>query len=235
MIPGNVYNYGTALPPILKETTPQNAGTKKGRLRIDMERAYAEAAHQGVRTVILRGGDFMEAEQTGNWFDSYIANKAGQGKTTYPGPLNVKHAWAYLPDMARAMVHLADKRQELDAFAEFGFAGYGLTGHELVAAIERATGVMQKISGMPWFLMRLMAIFSPRIGEVLEMCYLWNAPHEIDDSQLAKTIPDFVPTPLDQAMQDIFAATAKAAPATIAPASPSSLSGGMVPAERSPS
>ncbi len=205
MIPGNVYNYGTRLSPILTENTPQHADTKKGRLRIEMERAYADAAERGVRTIIIRGGDFIESLQTGNWFDSYIANKSGQGKTTYPGPLDTTHAWAYLPDMARAMVLLAGKREQFEAFEEFGFAGYSLTGRELVAAIEQATGTKQKVGSIPWPLMRIISLFSPRIREVLEMRYLWNTPHEIDGRLLAATIPDFSPTPLDMAIREALA------------------------------
>ena len=37
MIPGNVYNYGAAMPERLSEQTPQAPTSRKGRLRRDME------------------------------------------------------------------------------------------------------------------------------------------------------------------------------------------------------
>ena len=130
MVPGNVYNYGADMPPALTEDTPHRPTTRKGQLREAMEESYAIAADEGVQTIILRGGDFIERTKTGNWFDTYVTAKAAQGKITYPGPLDRVHAWAYLPDMAGAMAALADKRTELGPFAVFGFEGVNLTGAE---------------------------------------------------------------------------------------------------------
>ena len=56
MMPGNVYNFGAAMPPVLREDTPQAAQTVKGRIRIDME---AQLKRSGVRGVVIRAGDFF--------------------------------------------------------------------------------------------------------------------------------------------------------------------------------
>lgn len=119
LIPGNVYNYGTNPPALLSAETPQTAATGKGALRVEMERAYRDAPN--VRTIILRGGDFIEAEKTGNWFDSQITNKVAKGVITYPGPTDQTHAWAYLSDMARAAVALCEIRESLPRFADIPF------------------------------------------------------------------------------------------------------------------
>ncbi|MEL7128284.1 MAG: NAD(P)H-binding protein, partial [Pseudomonadota bacterium] len=75
MVPGNVYNYGAEMPAVLSEATPHRPTSRKGRLRQDMEEAYAVAADDGVQTIILRAGDFLERETTGNWFDTYMIPK----------------------------------------------------------------------------------------------------------------------------------------------------------------
>ena len=92
MIPGNIYSYGAAIPERLSETTPTAPTTRKGRLRQEMEQVYAAAARDGVRTIILRAGDFIERKKTGNWFDSYIAANVSEGRVMYPGPLYRMHA-----------------------------------------------------------------------------------------------------------------------------------------------
>lgn len=204
VIPGNIYNYGEMMPPILTETTPHVAKTKKGKLRIDMEEAYQNAASTGVRTIILRSGDYIEREKTGNWFDTHIASKALQGKFSYPGATNQVHAWAYLPDKARALVQIVEKRAELEPFEEFVFEGVSLTGEELRQAVEIATAKEQKHSVFPWPMVKLIALFSPRIKEVLELRYLWNTPHQVDGSKLKKFIPEFRQTPLDSALNEVF-------------------------------
>ena len=201
IIPGNVYNYGAGAGAVLREDTPWEPTSRKGQLRVEMEEAYRAS---GVRTLVVRGGDFLEAAQSGNWFDAHIAAKSAKGRTMYPGPMDQVHAWAYLPDMARATVALAERREAFASFEEFGFPGYALTGAGLVEAIEEAVGVPQKVSSLPWFLVRLMGLFQATMREVVEMRYLWRVPHRIDGAKLRATLPDFQPTPLDVAMKQIL-------------------------------
>ncbi|UWR25515.1 NAD-dependent epimerase/dehydratase family protein [Sulfitobacter sp. S223] len=211
MVPGNVYTFGENARPILGETDALAPTTRKGRLRVELERAFEDAAKQGLRTIILRGGDFIEAAKTGNWFDSFITNKVQQGKFTYPGRMDVVHAWAYLPDMARAMALLADKRDTLAPFTKIGFEGYSLTGAELQSAVAEAVGKPLKKGSVPWPVLRVIGLFNPLIREVIEMRYLWNTPHRIDGQPLRDLLPEFAPTPLPDAMDEIFAGQHKTA------------------------
>ncbi len=218
MIPGNVYNYREDMPARLTETTPHVPTTRKGKLRETMEQTYRAAAAEGVRTVILRGGDFIESTKTGNWFDGYIAARVDEGRAVYPGPLDQVHAWAYLPDMARAMVGLADKRHGFAPFETFGFAGYAVTGRELVGELEAVAGRSLKIGAMPWTVIRLLGLVRPLMREVAEMRYLWDVPHAIDGGKLATTLPDFRPTPMRAAIAEAIGKPAPKAPLRLATA-----------------
>jgi nucleoside-diphosphate-sugar epimerase len=197
MIPGNVYNYGHPMPPVVTEQSPWAAKTRKGGIRIRMENTFRDS---DVATIVLRGGDFLEPARTGNWFDTHIAAKAWQGKMTYPGPRDIDHAWAYLPDMARALVGLAERRSSFARFEEFGFGGFTLTGDALIGAVEAATGRKMRVSRMPWPILRIMGLFSAQIREVLEMRYLWTVAHGIDDAKLRAALPGFRQTPLPDAI-----------------------------------
>ena len=77
LIPGNVYNYGRNLPPRLNAGAPHVGDHKKARLRIKMEETYRAA---GVKTIILRGGDFIDTGQLfgPNPYDLGIAEAANQ-------------------------------------------------------------------------------------------------------------------------------------------------------------
>ena len=204
MVVGNVYTFGENAPEVYAETLTPAPTTRKGRLRLDMERAFEAAAADGLRSVILRSGDFIEREKTGNWFDTYMTNRLHKGVFTYPGRRDAVHSWAYLPDMARAMVGLAARRDTLPAFSSFGFEGYSLTGHEMHQAVENAVGRPLKAAAFPWPLMRVLALFSPLVREVLEMRYLWEVPHRIDGGPLAAALPNFEPTPLGEAMRQVL-------------------------------
>jgi nucleoside-diphosphate-sugar epimerase len=191
MIPGNVYNFGPNLPSILNADTPQQSGGKGG-LRIEMERQFRNS---GVPTIILRGGDFIEGEKTGNWFDSVITNKVAKGHITYPGPTNIAHAWAYLPDMARAAVMLCSRSNDLPVFADIPFPGYTLTGQQLGDLISASLGKTVKIKPLPWWVLGVAGLVSPLMREVHEMRYLWQRPHQLDGAAIQAILPDFVATP----------------------------------------
>jgi len=202
MIPGNIYTYGAAMPARLSEATPAAPTTRKGRLRQEMERVFAGAAKDDVRTIILRSGDFIERQKTGNWFDSYIAAHIADGRVMYPGPLDRMHAWAYLPDMARAMAVLAEKRAGFAAFEQFGYPGYALTGRMLIDAMAASAGQKLKVKGLSWPLIRLLGLAMPQMREVAEMSYLWRQPHAIDGAKLHAVLPEFKETPFDAAIAE---------------------------------
>jgi len=72
MLPGNVYNFGAQMPPLLNAHTPQRPTTLKGRIRVDMESELRALAAQGrLRSVVLRAGDFFGAG-SGSWMDLVI-------------------------------------------------------------------------------------------------------------------------------------------------------------------
>lgn len=204
LIPGNLYNYGEHAPAALQEDTAWQPSSRKGHLRVAMEMAYRTA---GVPTIVLRAGDYIEHEKSGNWFDAQITKDAHKGRTVYPGPLDLIHSWAYLPDVARAAVLLAEKRDIFSPFEEFGFEGYTLTGAELVDHIGKAVGKPQKTSGLPWFIIPVLGLFQPVIREVYEMRYLWHVPHRVVGTKLYRMFPDFKPTPIEDAMRLALAAS----------------------------
>ncbi|MEH6403758.1 MAG: NAD(P)H-binding protein [Sneathiella sp.] len=197
MIPGNVYNYGAEMPENLTENTDHNPTSHKGRLRMEMEETYRQS---GIQTILLRAGDYFEQQKTGDWFGSHITANLDKGHVMYPAKLDQVHAWAYLPDLARAMAALALKRQYFKPFEEFGFPGYGVTGQQLVDVMEENLGHKLKIKNMPWRLIRVLGLILPQMREVAEMSYLWQVPHRIDGSKLATILPDFKVTPLKNAI-----------------------------------
>ena len=204
-LPGNVYNYGAAMPATLNAGTPQWPTTNKGRLRVQFEDELRLRAPR-LRSFILRAGDFFGAG-SGAWFDQLIAKDAAKGSLVYPGPRDVTHAWAYLPDMARAMVGLAEL-DTLPDHAEIPFEGYTLTGTQLmdgIADVMHSDGLGGarpfKRGGAPWAVFKVMAWFMPLWREILEMRYLWNTPHGLDGRALARWLPTFRATPLPAALR----------------------------------
>lgn len=201
MLPGNVYNFGSALPEVLSETTPQVPDTSKARVRIALEREMEAAAAQGVRSVVIRAGDFLGGPGPGTWLDMVIARKLGKGKASTLGPPDVAHAWAYLPDLAQVFVKVAERREALQAFEVLHYGGLTLTGRALFHALEQATGRRLTLTQMPWWPLRLTAPFVPISRALLEMRYLWQRPHRLDESKLHALIGDVPHTGIADALR----------------------------------
>lgn len=201
LFPGNVYNFGSPLPAELHEDLPFNPTTRKGRIRAEMERMFERAAReQGVRTIVLRAGDFFGDTGTGSWFDLITARKLGKGVYTAAGPDNLVHEWAYLPDLAQAFVGLAENNGRLGAYEKFHFPGHAITDRQMKAAAERALGRPLKQSTLPWWAIKLGGLVNAMMWEIAEMSYLRFQPHRLVSDRLEGVIGEIPHTPLDQAV-----------------------------------
>jgi nucleoside-diphosphate-sugar epimerase len=206
MFPGNIYNYGSPLPAVIDEETPMRPTSRKGMLRVATEAQMHEAAADGVRTIVVRAGDFFGGDGSGSWFDRVVVKGIADGNITYPGSTDVAHAWAYLPDLAATFVGLAAMRADLPPFAQFTFPGHTVTGDELVAALGDAAGRYMSVGRMPWLVLRLLGPVVPIFGELVEMAYLWREPHRLDGTRLQATIGEIPHTPFAIAIADALAA-----------------------------
>jgi nucleoside-diphosphate-sugar epimerase len=206
VFPGNLYNYGTGMPVVLDETAPMHPTSRKGAIRVAVETRLREASGDGVRTIVLRAGDYFGGDGAGSWFDRVIVKEIAAGRLTWPGPLDYVHEWAYLPDYAEALVRLMERRDRLPPFAAFGFAGHALTGRELAGAISRACRRDFKIDYMPWRLLKMLGIAVPMFRELGEISWLWSTPHAIDGTALQAVIGEIPHTPIDQAVTASLAA-----------------------------
>jgi len=205
MLPGNVYNFGRELAPLLTPDTPERGDTPKARIRIELEARLAAAAHDGVDSVVIRAGDYFGGPGTGTWLDMALASKIARAKFIYPGNPDVTHAWAYLPDLAQVFVRVAGKRAQLHGHHRLHFAGHALTGNAFKAAVETVVGRELRLGNLPWAVIRLAAPFVPMWRELLAMRYLWERPHALDDEALRAVIGVVPRTPLSQALRSALA------------------------------
>ena len=204
LLPGNVYVFGANTPGPWSETSAHAASNPLGRLRIDVEDAYRTS---GIQTIVLRAGDFIDTAPSGNWFDLVLTAKMHRGRFTYPGRPDIPHAWAYLPDLARAAVALAERRLDLPQFVDVPFEGYTLTGAEMMAVLSELTGKELRLARFPWPLLRVAQVAVPNFRSLREMSYLWATPHRLDGARLEAHVPGFEPTPLPRALARAIAHT----------------------------
>jgi nucleoside-diphosphate-sugar epimerase len=203
VFPGTVYNYGPDAFPELTETSPQIPQTRKGRIRVQMEQALARASRDdGVRVLVVRAGDFFGPKPGNNWLSQGLV-KPGRPlrSVSYPGPLEVAHSWAHLPDVAETVVRLLEEEAGLAAFETFHMRGHAQTGAAFVEALGRAAGRPLRVAALPWPLVRLAAPFNETLREMLEMRYLWRTPVVLNNARLTARLGSEPHTPLEAALR----------------------------------
>ena len=184
------------MPARLDETTPQRPTTAKGRLRVEMESELERRAAAGrLRATVITAGDFFGAG-SGSWFDQAVVKSIASGKLVYPGDPTLVHAWAYLPDLARAFVAVA-ALDGLAPFERFAFAGHSRHRQRVPRrrrARRRRRSACAPARGwrrgtMPWPLIRALGVVVPLWRELARMAYLWRVPHALDGRRLARALP----------------------------------------------
>lgn len=208
LFPGNVYNFGPEALPLVDETSPQRPRTRKGQVRLEMERMLIEASAQGVRSIVIRAGDFFGGHGPSSWFTTTMV-RAGRPvrRVVFPGRDDVGHAWAYMPDLAQVFVRLAAREKDLPAFDVYHFGGHWLERNdEMTQAIVRASGQPNvRVVHMPWLVVRLLSPWVRILREITEMRYLWLVPLRLDNRKLIALLGSEPHTPLDIAVHSSLA------------------------------
>lgn len=200
VFPGTVYNFGPEVLPRVRETSPQAPRTKKGAIRVAMEKRLRES---GVPVLVVRAGDFFGARAKNSWFSQGLVQPGKPVKRVfYPGARDVGHAWAYLPDLARTIAQLLDR--ELPRFVVFHFRGHWFErGVAIAEATARASSVPNvRVWAFPWVVVYLLAPFLETFREMLEMRWLWKQPLELVNDELVAFLGEEPHTPLERALRE---------------------------------
>ena len=200
VFPGTVYNFGPDALPALTEASPQHPTTRKGAIRVEMERRL-EAA--GVPVIVVRCGDYFGPSAPSTWFSGGLI-KPGKPVRAIQNPARggIGHQWAYLPDVAETMARLLERATQLPRFAVYHMEGfYDADGTQMVSAIQRAVTPRPRIKAFPWWIVPLLAPFVRFMRELLEMRYLWKQPVRMTNDRLVATLGAEPHTPIDDAVR----------------------------------
>jgi nucleoside-diphosphate-sugar epimerase len=201
LFPGTIYNYQAGdrtLSPELR----QKGEKPRGRIRETLERMIREGAEAGqYQAIIIRAGDFFGPGLRGEWYEQAMLMDRAKGTIRHMGDLDKRHSWAYLPDLGRAFVAVAERRQTLGAFENFHFAGHWVSHGQIMTAIEAALGRPMQVRPFPWWLIRLIGLFNPIMRDLFEMRYIWQNEMELVDPHLDALLGAGVTTPFEEAVR----------------------------------
>ncbi|MGE0279943.1 MAG: NAD-dependent epimerase/dehydratase family protein [Rhizobiaceae bacterium] len=200
VLPGTIYNFNPAETPVIDATTPQNPTSRKGAIRVEMEKRLEEAAPT-IPSLILRAGDFFGPGARQSWFAQAMVTAGKPVRRIINPARGGGHSWAYLPDLAEAFALLLDASDKLAPFERVQFEGlYDETGTQLIDALRRVANRHLPVYSFPWWLMHLLAPFGGFPREAAEIAQFWRHPMMMDNSRLTALIGAEPRTPLDEAV-----------------------------------
>ena len=201
VLPGTVYNYNPAHTPVIDETTPQNAITRKGKIRVALEKRLADAAPE-VPSLIVRAGDFYGPDTRASWFAQAMVTRGKPVRKVTSMAPGVPHAYAYLPDLAQSFVQLLDRPDSLRTHEVVQFEGtWDADGQTMLDIIRKVVGRDVPQKAFPWWLMRLLAPFGGFPKEALEIEPVWRHPMRLDNRRLVELLGEEPKTPIATAIE----------------------------------
>ncbi|UXN74700.1 NAD(P)H-binding protein [Devosia sp. A8/3-2] len=200
MFPGNVYNYAaidrrmTPTWPSIRRRHAAPFGCGRRRCWRWHPRPASSRPSSSAPAIFMRRAMLATGSTEAMLMD------AKKGKVYYMADLDVGHAWAYLPDLGRAFVAVAEQRQSLGGFETFHFAGHYETHGAMLAAIQAAAPALLKAAQLPRIMLQAMGLAMPMMREIVKMRYLWNNPMELVDARLDAILGKEFGTPFAEAV-----------------------------------
>jgi len=196
----NLYMYGETRGKPVTEDLNFDAYTRKGMIRARMAEELMSAHQSGrVRVVSARASDFFGPRALFSAMGERVFYPALAGKKVQVlGNPDLPHTMSYVPDIARALVLLAEKDEALGKAWHIP-GPETVTTREFIERVFSVTGKKPGIQASPRFMVKLMGNFLPVMRELYEMLYLWEEPVILDHSRFEAAF-GFEATPLDEAI-----------------------------------
>ncbi|MGF1429142.1 NAD-dependent epimerase/dehydratase family protein [Kitasatospora sp. LaBMicrA B282] len=179
---GNLYGYGPVTGP-LTEDLPLAATGPKGRVRAAGWETARQLHEQGrIRAVELRAADFFGPGVTaGGHLAARVMPRLLRGKpVTALGDPAAPHSWSYLPDVARALVELADAERAWGRPWHVPTAPARSTRQMVDLLADRAGTGPVTVRPLAPALLTVAGLFSPLLRELKEIRYQFDRPFVID-------------------------------------------------------
>lgn len=195
LFPGNVYNFAPSSEPITEDTS-MSPVTEKGVIRVNMEQRLRLASQQGASITIVRAGDYIGPKTQLGWLDAILKQKQDRATMQFPHDEQHVHFWCYLPDFCANTAKLMSLPQS--HFEVWHDEGLTLSQKDWQQAFL-ANGQLLKTTRFSWWLLKVIGLFKPVIGEVVKMRYLWQQPVILSGKKMRKALGDnFQSTPLSE-------------------------------------
>ena len=195
----NVYMYGPGLSNPFDEEHEQSPSSNKGAVRKHIANMILDAHRDGkIKAVIGRAADFYGPHATKSaFYVSFIENIVKGKDPQWIGKRDQVHTFSYTEDVGKGLVRLALDESSYGQAWHLP-AGEPITMQGILDKINTLQGTTYKLSYPPRFVIRIMALFMPMLGELMEMMYQFDKPYVMSWKKFQDAYPDFKATSYEQ-------------------------------------
>lgn len=199
VVPENLYMYGYPHGTPVTEAAPNNAHTKKGRVRQQMSEAVLDAVRQErLRAAIVRGSDFFGPDDP--VYAALFFQPALKGKRVQMmGRLDVPHTWTYVPDFGQALAIAGTQDRAFGQIWHVPSDG-AITQQQLLNLLAEESGKPGNVMLANKLMLRALGVFVREIGEMVEMYYEFDQPFVMESQKFTRAF-GMMPTPLRDAVR----------------------------------
>ncbi|HYQ59277.1 MAG TPA: NAD-dependent epimerase/dehydratase family protein [Draconibacterium sp.] len=180
----NVYMYDADEIGKMTEESKINPPSKKGKVRAALAQMILDETKSGeLKALIARAADFYgPGIKNGIFNETIVKNlKAGKKANWFCGT-QFKHNLTYTPDAAKATALLGNTDSAYGQVWHLP-SSEAWTGEQWINATAKELGVKSKVQVAPKWLIKIMGIFIPIMGELHEMLYQYNRDYVFDSSK----------------------------------------------------
>lgn len=194
----NIYAYGRQPNQLVDEDTKKRPHTKKGKLRLEMEKKLIESE---VPTLIVHMPDLYGPNAENTILYETLRNVTENKKANYVGDTKVAREFLFTMDGAKAMVELATREEYYNQNWNIP-AVNPITGDELISIIREVTGYDKAVRIVTKRMIRIIGIFSPFMKELVEMMYLTENPVILSGEKYETELHSLPRTPYQEGIKE---------------------------------
>lgn len=180
----NIYAYGRSNGTKVKEDTPKQPHTKKGKIRLQNEKLVSAS---DVPVLIAHFPDFYGPNAENTLVHYTISSMEAKKRAMFVGDQTIPREYIFTPDGAKAIVELSLNEK---AYGQnWNIPGCGvITGNEMIEIARRLTGNQKRVLTATKTLIKFLGLFDKQMREFVEMLYLTEEPVVLSGEKYEKEI-----------------------------------------------